>query len=185
MACYTVTDYDATIAVDAYVSRFRDACRFESCCRACGNYGRSWGCPPFDYDVLQRLSHYKSLLIVATKIVPDNRNMTFEAFNASIRPERVRLESRLLDMEQLHNGLAATYVGDCLHCPQGECTRLEGKPCRYPDRVRPSLEAYGFDMGKTVAELFGIELCWSSDGLLPPYIVLVSGLFHNSDLLHW
>ena len=50
------------------------------------------------------------------------------------------------------------------------------------DKVRPSLESLGFDLSKTLAELFGIELRWSKDGLLPEYLVLVCGFFHDTPL---
>ncbi|MFR2062233.1 MAG: DUF2284 domain-containing protein [Alistipes sp.] len=32
------------------------------------------------------------------------------------------------------------------------------RPCLHPDKVRPSLEAFGFDIARTLSELFGIEL---------------------------
>ena len=35
-------------------------------------------------------------------------------------------------------------------------------------------------MTRTLSELFGIELLWGKDGILPEYLVIVSGLFHNS-----
>ncbi|MFR4688282.1 MAG: DUF2284 domain-containing protein, partial [Bacteroides stercoris] len=36
------------------------------------------------------------------------------------------------------------------------------------------------DMTRTLSELFGIELLWGKNGILPEYLVIVSGLFHNS-----
>ena len=52
----------------------------------------------------------------------------------------------------------SAYVGTCLYCPEGTCTRPEAKPCRHPELVRPSLEACGFDIAHTTSDLFGIEL---------------------------
>ena len=96
-----------------------------------------------------------------------------------ILPERIRIESELLDMERKYGGRSFAYIGKCLHCPNNECTRNCGTPCRHPEKVRPSLEAFGFDIAKTLAELFNIELLWGKDGKLPEYLVLVSGFFHN------
>ncbi|MDE7458334.1 MAG: DUF2284 domain-containing protein, partial [Muribaculaceae bacterium] len=67
----------------------------------------------------------------------------------------------------------------CLHCPESQCTRKCGEPCRHPDKVRPSLEAFGFDIGRTLSELFNIKLLWGKNGVLPEYLVLVSALLHN------
>ena len=45
------------------------------------------------------------------------------------------------------------------------------------DRVRPSLEAFGFDIGAISSELLHNELKWSRDGQFPEYFTLVSALF--------
>lgn len=64
---------------------------------------------------------------------------------------------------------------------KGHAPGSEGRPCRYPDRIRPSLESLGFDIGKTASELLGIELKWSEPGSsgLPEYFTLVSGFFSS------
>jgi hypothetical protein len=51
--------------------------------------------------------------------------------------------------------------------------------------VRPSLEACGFDIGRTTSELFGIELRWGSRGQMPEYLTLVCGFFHNATDVQW
>lgn len=58
-------------------------------------------------------------------------------------------------------------------------------PCRHPELVRPSLEACGFDIGRTTSELFGIELKWGADGKMPEYLTLVCGFFHDGDGVVW
>lgn len=182
MYAYRAEDFTTSLPAADYVARFRDAERFIGCCRVCGNYGRSWGCPPFDYEVAEQLGRYRSVLLVATKITPTVEGLPLSVSQALIRPERIRLESRLRDMERIYGGRSCAYVGECLYCPAGTCTRPEGKPCRHPDLVRPSLEAYGFDIGRTLDELFGIDLKWGSDGRMPEYLTLVCGFFHDADV---
>lgn len=180
-----VEDFSVELPVNDYIVRFRNADRFMVYCRECRNYGRSWGCPPFNYDVEPFLRQYETALLVATKITPAESGHPLSQTNLLIRPERVRLERRLLEMERRFGGRSFAYVGTCLYCPETTCTRPAGKPCRHPERVRPSLEAYGFDIGKTVSELFGIELKWGTDGLLPEYLTLVCGFFHNAGTVVW
>lgn len=48
-----------------------------------------------------------------------------------------------------------------------------------PGKSASVTRAFGFDIAKTLAELFNIELLWGKDGKLPEYLVLVSGFFHN------
>lgn len=84
-----------------------------------------------------------------------------------ILPERQRLERRLLEMERQYGGRSFAYVGTCIHCPEGSCTRPEGQARRHPELVRPSLEACGFDVARTASELFGIEMKWGAEAACP------------------
>lgn len=185
MIPYRAEDFSVTVSVADYIARFRDAERFEGCCRACPNYGCSWGCPPFDFDVEEYLNRYSRALLIATKIAPEQRDLPIAEAKRLIHPERQRLERRLLEMERRYGGRSFAYVGSCLYCPEGTCTRPEGNPCRHPELVRPSLEACGFDIGRTTSELFGIELKWGADGKMPEYLTLVCGFFHDGDGVVW
>ena len=58
----------------------------------------------------------------------------------------------------------------------GICKRTEGQPCRFPDKMRYSIESLGGNVGLTISRLMGIELEWMKEGTMPRYFVLVSGL---------
>ena len=182
---YSVRDFAAALPAADYVARFRDADRIGGYCRACGNYGRCWACPPFEPGAERCLTRYRTALLIATRIVPRQRGLPMAEAGRLIRPERRRIEDRLSAMERRYGGRSFAYAGTCLYCPEGTCTRPEGSPCRHPDRVRPSLEAFGFDIGRTTAELFGFELQWGRDGRLPESLTLVSGFFHDGAAIAW
>ena len=55
---HTAQDYTASLPAAEYIAVYRDARRFGACCRACPNYGRSWACPPFDFDMDDYLAGY-------------------------------------------------------------------------------------------------------------------------------
>ncbi len=167
-------------SVEEYIARFHDAERIAGYCRACPNYGRSWACPPYDFDPEEVMRPYRFIHIVASRIYPAAADLPFSESGRLIIPERRRLMSRLLHLEKLHAGRSFSYMGSCLNCPAGTCTRLSGQPCRHPELVRPSLEAFGFDIGKSVEELFGFGLKWSNNGLIPEYLTLVGGFIHNN-----
>lgn len=160
------------------MERFRDGEHFIGLCRQCGNYGKRWGCPPFDYDPADKLAAYDTAEIIATRIYPDTTGLPLSEAAAVMRPVRERIEAELLRREKETGGLAFTFVGECLNCSPGTCTRPCGLPCRHPEKVRPSLEAYGFDISLTLTDLFGIRLLWSTDGMLPKYLTLVCALFY-------
>ena len=180
---YSVEEFTVSITVEEYIRRFRDAATVEGYCRACENYGKSWGCPPFDFDVEARLRQYESLLLIATKITPKEQGLPISAAQELILPERRRLDAHLLALEQQYGGLACSYVGKCYYCAENTCTRLCDKPCRHPHLVRPSLEACGFDVARTTEELFGLQLHWSKNGLLPDYLI-ISPTKHFAVLAH-
>lgn len=176
---YISEDFTVSISTDEYIRRFRDTDRCMGYCRECPNYNRIWACPPFGHNLESQLRGCHNLLLVATKITPLRPGLPLAEYRRLILPERKRLEGRLLEMERLYGGRGFANVGSCLYCPEGSCTRPQGLPCRHPELVRPSLEAYGFDISRTASELFGIELLWGENGVLPDYLTLVCGLFHN------
>ena len=177
---YTAEEFSCDISVAEYIGRFHNPNEVWSYCRACGNYGKQWGCPPFEFDVMERLSRYRDLDLIVVKINLTDRELSSCDVDDILRRERIQLEKRLLELEREHNGLACTFIGKCLHCGDTRCARLEGQPCRHPEFIRPSLEAYGFDVARTLAELFAINLQWSTNGSLPDYLTLTCGVFHNA-----
>ena len=180
MTTYAIEHFATDIDVDEYISRFRDEKHFIEFCKKCPNFGNSWGCPPFDFDTEDFLRQYEYAHLMVTKITPARNDIPENMIQDFIRPERIKIEKNLLELERKYGGQAFAYIGKCLHCGDMECRRKSNRPCLHPDKVRPSLEAYGFDIERTLAELFGIEVLWGKDGILPKYLVLVSGLFHNN-----
>lgn len=171
------------IPVDEYILHYRDERRFMAYCRECRRYGNCWSCPPF-HDSEDYLSGFRNLLIVCTQIIPLTVEVpdAVEAGQELIHKERSRLDKRLLALEEEYNG-RAFYAGSCILCPWEACTRRSGKACRHPSRIRRSLEACGFDLGRTTSELFGIEMKWSESRNLPEYLLLVSGFLYDGDLV--
>ena len=176
---YTVETYYVDIPVEEYIKRFRDEKKFLKLCEMCPNYGNSWSCPPFDFDTEKVLRSYRYAHLIATKIIPVAKDIPIEDSQKLIRPERIRIEKEILEMERKSGGRGFAYIGECLYCKTGICTRKCGKPCLHPDKVRPSLEAFGFDIGLTLKELFGMEILWGKDGTVPEYLILVTACFHN------
>jgi len=179
-----ITDFQATIPAEDYMTGFRDAPRFLSLCKKCGNFGKLWACPPFEKDWTAELRRYSLVTVFATKIEPTVPGISMTEVSGLFRKERMRIEPWLRELEKQTGGLAFAFAGECLYCPRGTCARTGGNPCRHPELVRPSLEAAGFDIGKTTAELFDLPLLWSKDGLAPDYFVLVCGLFHDDDIMN-
>lgn len=173
------------LPAEDYIRDFRDEEKFLGLCRECPQYGGRWGCPPHGFDSLDYLSGYRYAYVLGVKVVPGRRDhlpegrSVGEVCREMLEGVRRLIDVRLLDMEREHPGGKAFFAGSCLLCPEGACTRPAGKPCRNPGSLRPSLEALGFDIGRSAAEILGVELRWGKDGDMPEYLVLVSGFFTN------
>lgn len=181
MFAYKVEDLTVSLSTEEYVKNYGNCQHAIDSCKKCKNYLKVWACPPFKHDTMGEISQYSNVLLIATKLTPIGYGSPSSEIDRIYIPERRRVEKALLDMEEEYNGRAFAFAGSCLYCPDETCSRIDNHPCRHPELVRSSLEAYGFDIGKTVKELFGFTLLWSRRGFLPRYLTLVSGFFHNSD----
>lgn len=182
---YQSEEIVAVIDCERYVREFRDVATFDACCQQCPNYGRRWGCPPFQHDTLNDLLPYEKVMIIGIKLTPHDSKMAMDDVYDLMRPELDRVNKRLLELEKLSGGLAFGFVGKCPHCPGMSCARIDGEPCRHPELVRPSLEAYGFNVSKTASDVLGIDMEWGKDGKMPRFLTLVCGLFFNGPNLQW
>ena len=180
-ARYKTEEFTREISAEVYLAKYHNPDKVWEYCHACKNYGKQWSCPPFDFDVVERLSKYRNIRLIATKLILLDKCVLPCELPDLLQPERVRLEEQLLALERQYNGLACTYISECQHCAKGACARLKGKPCCHPELVRPSLEAYGFDVARTMTDIFDIELKWSANNALPEYILLVCALFYNAE----
>jgi predicted metal-binding protein len=181
---YQLKNIVTTIKVDEYIRDYRDADRFIEYCKACPIYNACWACPPFDFDTTGILLNYKNAHLIGTKIILDKavlsectgREQCTEAAHRITKEVRIGLDDKLLALERKNSGSRAFLAGTCYLCREGTCTRIFGKPCLHPDRVRPSLESFGFDISKTASRLLHTELIWGSENRLPEYFLLVSAL---------
>ncbi len=152
-------------------------------CKKCKNYSKLWSCPPYDFCIDDLINKYTNVYLIGTKI-----NFTNETINSitldmikdftykTLADVRKEIGAGLLDIEKEHTDSISLYPGSCLICKS--CTRPQNKPCRYPDRMRYSLESLGFDVSKTANYLLNTPILWSSDKL-PEYFTLVSAVFTN------
>lgn len=184
---YSSKNYFSYISVNDYIANYRDANKFIVYCKQCNRYENCWACPPYDFDATDYILKYNKAYIIGTKIsLSEDIRMICQNSEESksmrakiIADVRKILDERLLEIESKIPDSKAFFAGTCHICGSEDCTRIINKPCRYPDKIRHSLESIGFDIGKTTEELLGIKLKWSNDGSLPEYLTLVSGLFTN------
>lgn len=82
-------------------------------------------------------------------------------------------------MEKNLPGSISLSSGGCNLC--NVCSRKDGIPCRQPDKMRYSLDAFGFDLTAITKDMFDIDILWCKDRL-PDYFTLIHGILTMNEL---
>ena len=172
----------AEISCFEFIEGFVDVPRFLACCAQCPGYGKTWACPPYDFDPMDIWRGYSSVLLYAKKaILPKDEiaaerdpHGLHEAYERLLKPVKRELMDELYALESENPGSLALSAGGCGLCK--ECTRGEGLPCRKPDKMRYSVESIGGDVLKCIRELMHEEVLWAENGRLPKHYILLGGL---------
>ena len=132
--------YAAPLAMDSLVLR----AEVRAMCAAdrCKSYGKSWSCPPAAGTLeaaKSRISGYSSGIIIQTS------GATLSEFDMEGIRELSMRHGKCFDtlVRQIRS-----FYPDCMPMGAGACRRCRkctypDRPCRYPDRMYPSMEAYG------------------------------------------
>lgn len=165
-----------------FIEGFVDVPRFMGACSACGNYGKKWACPPYDFDPAEIWIKYSSVLLYCKRIELDEETLEksyspeelANAYNGIFSRVKSEMLEELFKLEAEHGGSLALSAGGCDICFR--CARQDGLPCIMPDKMRFSVESIGGDVVKSLREYFGIEIEWAKDGKLPAHFSLLGGL---------
>lgn len=176
------------ISVEDYLASYYDA-KILDYCKVCPNYGKTWACPPYDFDTRKFVARFSHAMLIGTKVVPSTatriQSTSAEARLAlqkqGIQAAWQSVRSFMMACEQRHPGAVSLCGPFACHGCEG-CTRPDGHPCLHPELMRHSLESLGFDVGKTTTQLLGIDLQWASGVELPPYLTLVTMLLSTDKL---
>ena len=184
---YSVEFRKSSMPMADFRRRYQDRKKFIAYCRECPRYDTVWSCPPLGFDADEYLKRFSWMSVVGAKIV-----LSQEVIEAADTAEKVKdtgwkiiskvkleLEDKMRQLEGQVSGSVALSSGGCNLCK--ECSRKEGKPCRMPEKMRHSLDAFGFDLSAITKEMLGIEILWCRDRL-PEYFTLIHGLMTAGDV---
>lgn len=86
------------------------------------------------------------------------------------------MEQKLEYAEGLYGGVSLRAAGGCTVCAW--CTRPSGLPCRFPEKLRHSPEALGFDLCAAAEDLFGYKVRWSARDEVRE-LAAIAAFFHD------
>ena len=170
---YTLQRFEKEIDIDSYIENYVNIEEFLECCKRCPNYNNVWSCPPYDFDPMDIWRAYKSLVVAGYQLT-FGEDRAQEGMTEALWEVKQKLADELFIEEERVPGSMSLSAGSCQICKG--CSKPEGKPCRFPDKMRYSIESIGGNVGKTISSLCGIEIEWIEEGKLPEHFVLVGGL---------
>lgn len=134
--------FDEVAFVDPQCLVFRPEVRDMCAVDRCHKYGKSWDCPPACgtlEELGERASGYQYGLVVQTwgALEDDFDVDTMDALSALQKKRFAQFAEFLRDNTELPMPMGS---GSCILCEQ--CTYPDA-PCRFPDKVTPSMEACG------------------------------------------
>ena len=110
---------------------------------ACGGYGASWACPPAIGTIAEckkRVEQYNKMMIF-TQVYQLEDSFDYEGMIAGVHSFKQLVER----FQQNLNNITSDYLllanEGCRRC--SSCTYPDA-PCRFPERLYPPLEGYGF-----------------------------------------
>ncbi len=113
----------------------------------CGMYNKSWGCPPACGTIASlssSLLHYhQGLLLQTTEQLEDDFDL--DTIRSAEAIHKLRFDTIARQARALDSGCLPMSAGACTRCKK--CT-YPNRPCRYPNKLFPSMEAYGLLVGQ-------------------------------------
>ncbi len=169
------------IELPLFRQKYQDREKFMAYCRECPRYDSRWSCPPLSFEVDDFLAPYARISLLCARIHLDDETIraadTAEKIKTTgweiVSTVKLDIEERLRKLESRIPGSLSLSSGGCHLCES--CTRESGLPCRQPDRMRYSLDAFGFDLTAITQDMFRIDILWCKDSL-PKYFTLIHAL---------
>ena len=123
------------------------------CQNECPMYNKSWACPPAVGTVTYckaKCRMYENCLMIST--ITEVTDIANIEETLSTRPGHEAITDQVKDL--LIELGAKPYVLSTESCAICErCSWLDGKPCRYPERMNPCVESHGINILPLIDEL--------------------------------
>ncbi|MBR0374149.1 MAG: DUF2284 domain-containing protein [Mogibacterium sp.] len=130
----------APLNMDALLfrSEVRDMCAADRC----KHYDKSWSCPPaigsLEQITAQAARYHRGILVQTT--APTDGDFDMKGFYDGMVLHQRSFDTLTRQVRRMFPDCLPMAAGSCMRCRK--CTYPD-RPCRFPDRLYPSMEAYG------------------------------------------
>lgn len=120
----------------------------------CGNYGKSWTCPPA-IDTIEKLQSQLSCFdrcLIFYKVYSLEDSFDWQGMMTGVKDFQSRIFKFKKDLQNQDTELDFFFLGagSCQLCDT--CTYSQQKPCRNPEDALFSVESFGIDAMKMMME---------------------------------
>ena len=147
-------------------------------CGNCPAYNKRWACPPFITENDTIITSKKNANLVSIKIKPTKKNNIPKKI---IDEARVFLDELFYKLEALNLNSTLLLAGSCICNFADNCPKLKKLPCVRKNKMRYSLEAFGYDVTKISEEILDTKILWQTD-IQPEYFTLVYCICSDFDI---
>ena len=184
---YSVEYRKNNMPLPDFRQKYQDREKYMAYCRECPRYNTVWSCPPLTFDVDAYLEHFTWVNVLCAKIIL-NSSVIAEAYTSEkikivgweiLLAVKLGMEEKLRRLEKHIPGSVPLSSGGCNLCKV--CNRKDGQPCRQPDKMRYSLDAFGFDLTAITKDMFDIDILWCKERL-PDYFTLIHGILTKDEV---
>lgn len=155
--------------------------RFANLCAVgCKNYNCKYSCPPhsksFNYYSKNKAHILLNMIIINTHEQKQIYN-SIRMANVIAKSIQKKAFNFIADRYKNPSDISFLENGSCRLCKK--CKLQDNLPCKYPEKMHPSLEATGIDVNDLVKKAFGFELQWYKKDKFPEYQCVVGGILTN------
>jgi len=137
------------ISVEEFLANYSLIDKFPENCRSCPNYGKTWSCPPYSFNIKDIWNKYKTLRIYGVQIIFNEKliqkkhthDKCIKILNESINVEHLKLLEKLEDLAHNESNPLILAPAKCVLCKK--CARMDNQKCRFPNRLYYSIESRG------------------------------------------
>lgn len=132
------------------------------CENECPMYGKTWACPPGVGSVEsceKKCKAYESCLLIGT--ITEVADIADLQETLATRHDHEAVTDQVAELLRAQG--ASPYILSTEACAACEkCAILEGKPCRYPEKMHPCVESHGINLIPTL-EQQGVDFLYGEN----------------------
>ena len=128
--------------LDPATIELKDEVRAMCASGSCGQYGKRWSCPPGCGELSEcaaKIAGYRTGILVQS-VGELEDSMDVEAMMETESDHKAHFQDLYADLRKRYPHMLALGAGCCTQC--AVCSYPDA-PCRFPDRMVSSMEAYG------------------------------------------